>query len=306
MGLVFVILIIFALLIGAVLFFVFKSLKKVEAEDNDKSMDPNIQVSSDILPLNRKNDGFTDMAIDLGNFDYRAIIECTSVNYNLKTDAEKQKIEASFTRFLNSLHHPITLYIQTRRIDNTKIMDLTKNDIKKSIEKYPKMSEYGKVYLENLNNITEYIGNNKQKKKFVIVPYNEARNLNELSDSEKEATSMEELRNRCLNIIDGLSSFGIKCKLYQKRELMELVYSAYHKDNYTDFEKVENGEFLSLVVSSKDNPARDISNEGRLDWILYEAQKRIEVELLNKGQTLKENEEYANAIKKLGFLRSNK
>ncbi len=294
-----IITLIFAGLIGGVLYFIFKSYKKVEAEDPDKSNDPNIQTAAESLPFV----GFTETAIDLGNFNYRAIIECTSVNYNLKTDAEKQTIEASFTRFLNSLRHPISLYVQTRKIDNSKIMALTEKDITKSVEKYPKMAEYGKAYLNNLKYITDYIGNNKQKKKFIIVPYNEGASLKELSDNEKEAYSMEELKNRCLNLIDGLSAIGIKCKMYKKRDLMELIYAAYHKDNYTDFEQVANGEFLSLIVSSYDNPARDISNEDRLDWILYEAQRRIEVELLNKGETLKENEDYANTIKKLGFLR---
>lgn len=138
------------------------------------------------------------------------------------------------------------------------------------------------------------------------MPYSAAGDMQGLSDSEKEEYSMDELRNRCLNIIDGLSTIGIKCKLYNKKELMELVYSAYHKDSHLDFEQIANGDFLSLIVSSKDNTARDLNGEARLDWILYEAQKRIEVELLNKGETLKENEDYANAIKKLGVLRGAK
>ena len=58
----------------------------------------------------------------MGGHDYRLVIECSSTNYNLKTDTEREMIELSFQKLLNSLTFPITIFIQTKVLDNTKIL----------------------------------------------------------------------------------------------------------------------------------------------------------------------------------------
>ena len=87
--------------IGGVIFFAFK---KLDPHNGDKSEDPNIKTMQEFLPF----EDIRDNTIILSNHKYRAIIECSATNYNLKTPAERALIEASFQQFLNTITFPIT------------------------------------------------------------------------------------------------------------------------------------------------------------------------------------------------------
>ncbi len=82
-----------------------------------------------------------DNMICLGGHKYRAVIEASSTNYNLKTDREKEIIELSFQRFINSLTFPITFFIQTKVLDNSKMLNQLENELAETVDKYPQMKE---------------------------------------------------------------------------------------------------------------------------------------------------------------------
>lgn len=298
---VLIVTLIFLGIFGFAAYMVVKTLKKTDPKNVDSSTRDDITTAAEFLPF--EDDGIKNNALYLGNHNYRAFIECSSINYNLRTEEEKEIIEASFGRMLNSLTHPITIYIQTRKINNKKMLEETEKQSREAVKRFPRLEDYSKNYLANLSQISDLIGNNKQKKKYIIVPYNEALGLDSLDDKEKENYSLKELENRAYYIIDSLSSMGIKAKLLNTKEIAELIYSAYHKDENSDFENISDGTFMSLIVGSDDNPQRDMNLETRLDWILYEAQSRIQNELLNRGSQAKD-EEYLKLINQLNYLRN--
>ena len=47
----------------------------------------------------------------------RMIIMCSPTNYDLKSPAEKDSIEFAYQGFLNGLHFPIEIVVQSRKID---------------------------------------------------------------------------------------------------------------------------------------------------------------------------------------------
>lgn len=274
---------IFFIIIGGAIFMVYLQLRKTDPKNIDKSILNDIDSAQDFLPFQDIKDG----AINMGGHNYRVIIECSSTNYNLKTDMERNIIEASFQRFLNSLTFPITFFIQTRAVNNNKMLEQLRGELLESIKVYPQVEEYANVYFEEMSNLSKHIENNKQKKKYIIIPYNEAVNMEKLSDIEKYEFSVKEAKQRALILIDGLASVGVKAVLLNTSELVELIYSTYYKDNYSDWENIVNGEYFSLIVNSEKENIEDIIDENsRLDWILYEAQMRIKNEFKNKNNKL--------------------
>lgn len=278
-GLILLITVIFFAILGGMGYAVVKQLGKSEEEELDSSIKKDAETAQEFLPFKSIKNGI----IDMGGHEYRVVIECSSTNYKLKTDSEKEIIELSFQRFLNSLTFPITIFTQTKLLDNSKLLSEMRVELDEITEDYPQMGTYAENYYKEMSNINEYIGNNKQKKKYIIVPYNEALELGTLSNREKYEYSVKEAQQRGLMLIEGLSSMGVKGRLLDTKGLAELVYSTYHKDNFGNYEDIVNGEFLSLLVEGENNPEKNITNDKRVDWILYEAQTRLRDELLSKN-----------------------
>ena len=58
-----------------------------------------------------------NMIIQKNGNRYIMVIECQGVNYDLMSEAEKISVEEGFLQFLNTLRHPIQIYIQTRTVN---------------------------------------------------------------------------------------------------------------------------------------------------------------------------------------------
>ena len=162
MGPAVIILIFFILFVVGMGFMVYKTLKKIDTTMTGAvQSESSITTAQEFLPFN----DIKDDVIDLGGHKYRAILECSSTNYNLKTDQEKDIIEMSFQRFLNSLTFPITFYVQTKVIDDSKMISTLEEDFASIIEVYPNLRNYGEIYVNEMKNLHNYIQNNKTKKK---------------------------------------------------------------------------------------------------------------------------------------------
>ena len=57
------------------------------------------------------------MIVQKGGKRYIMVVECQGVNYDLMSQLEKVAVEEGFQQFLNTLRHPIQIYIQTRTIN---------------------------------------------------------------------------------------------------------------------------------------------------------------------------------------------
>lgn len=276
---------------------VLKKIKETDPANVDASMKLDAATAQNFLPFETVKDSM----IHLGNHQYRAIIKCSSINYALKTEKEQDIVEMSFQRFLNSLSHPISIYVQTRTMDNSKMLESLRGDILDTIDIFPQLREYGERYFEEMAGIYETIGNSKEKRKYIIVPYDDAILLTAASDEEKYQHALEEMQNRCLIIMDGLQNVGISTSLMRTSDLIDLLYTSYHKDNANQAEEIGPNKFLSLVVDGA-NKMEGLSDKARLDWILFETQKRLEVELASDKTVSPEIKEKAE----LGIMRINK
>lgn len=266
------IILIFLVILGGGVFAALSVIKKTDPKNTVATMDNEVDNAQDALPFDSIKNG----VIDLGNDKYRAVIEVQSLNYDLLSGAEQDNIELMFRRFLTSLIFPIQIHIQTRVLDNKQRVIATEKMINKSVEQFPQLGDYAQKYLNSMIELPNIINNNLQKKKYIIIPYDDAYSLTKLSDSEKREYIEKELENRCGLIRNGLHGIGLRIKRLGTNDIVEMNYAIFHRDGYENVENITNGSYLQTLVRGEDILREDELNADEvIDLILYEAQAKL-------------------------------
>lgn len=260
--------------IGALLYFM---VKKLDPMKDDKTEDSNLAIAQDFLPFDDIRNGM----IILPNHSYRAIIDCSSINFDLKTEGERDQIEMSFQQFINSLNFPISIFLQTKEIDNSRRIETLKREIEGTLIEFPNMKVYADHFLADMNNLNAKIGNNQQKKRYIVVTYDEAIQLERLTDGEKAVYAKKELMSRCDAIKTGLDAVGIISHVMSTPELIELVYSCYNREGFSYAEAISSNDAFALFVDGAEDRFQDLPRAGMLDLILGESLNRIRAENLD-------------------------
>lgn len=260
--------------VGAVAFIM---IRKVDPKNKDVSEKSDIKTAQEFLPF----EDITNNMIVLGQHRYRAVLNCSSTNYQLKTAGEREQIEMSFQRFLNTITFPVTFFMQTKVIDNSKRMEDLKRDAERTVREFPNMNSYAEQYMKDMANLSTVIGNNQQKKRYIIVTYDDAGALGTLSEEEKVVHAEKELQHRCNGIISNLQAVGVRAEVLKTPELIDLVYSCYYRDDYSYSEAIANKEPFALFVEGEDDKFKELPKMKLLDLILGEAINKIELSNLD-------------------------
>lgn len=285
----FVVGLVFVGMIGAAIYVV----KKNDPAQLDSTESGKIETAQEFLPFV----DIKDQMILMGNNNYHAIIEVSSVNYALRNDREKELIEMSFQSLLNSLTHPITLYISTREMDYTQLVESMKDDYEKSYHEFPEMQAYLQQNLLDMQNLSINLGETRHKKKYIIIPY-DANVLSELDNDEKYEAAKEVLYERIVNIQDGLERIsGLNTKILDTIEIMDLLIQSYHRDGSRFAEDLYNGKLTSLIIDS-DTVARpdDYTEEEQFDILLNEMQAKLENEFIHDDNITTEMKQKAQSM----------
>lgn len=207
-------------------------------------------------------DGIEDnMIVQKKGMRYIMVVECQGINYDLMSENEKIAVEQGFLQFLNTLRHPVQIYVQTRTVNlNDSIENYQKRIeeigylLEKKKNEYIKKMQLGKASKEELNrdffeitkqtNLYEYgkdiilntqrMSLNKNvlsKKYYVIIPYYVEELGNGKFDKEEiRNMAFQELYTRSQSIIRTLSSCEVGGKILNSNELADLLYIAYNRD----------------------------------------------------------------------------
>lgn len=198
---------------------------------------------------------------------YIMAIECQGVNYDLMSGLEKNSVEQGFLQFLNTLRYPIQLYIQTRTVNlessiNTykQKVDEIKNDyVRKQMQYNSIINEQGentrvaqnsKFELVRAQNLYEYgldiIQNTERmnfnknilkKHYYVIISYMPEETQNSDYDAEEiKNIAFSDLYTKAQAIISSLAVCNINGKVLNSKELIELMYIAYNRDEAEVYE----------------------------------------------------------------------
>lgn len=274
-----IILVTTAVVLTVVLLVLFFALVHLKIKQNKpKKESDKTENSEQEEPIKKSSDGYNKQSIfDFMEFEkiednmivqkkcrkYLMIIECQGINFDLMSEIEKNSVEMGFWQFLNTLRHPIQIYVQTRTLnlersianykkrfqeieDKYKYMEqqyafkLANGDKTENLEqdfynltKQRNLYEYGKDIIDN----TEKMSQNRNvlsKKYYIIVPYyNDEKD--ELYEEEIRSLAFSELYSKSISIIRSLAPTGVTGKILSSNELVELLYIAYNRDETETF-----------------------------------------------------------------------
>ena len=162
--------------------------------------------------------GVNDGILILPNNSYRAILEVSSVNFELKSEDEQDAIIETYESFLNSVGTSLQILIRTREID----MDKYLSDLRERLE-----NEDEPVYMEQLKNYEEFIKSlilsNKilTRRFYVIVPYNN------IGKPDFELVK-EQLGSTVDVVAKGMNRLGMQVRQLSSIEALDLFYSFYN------------------------------------------------------------------------------
>ncbi len=254
------------------------SKKNNNSNDDSSAKGGNYSSSGDVkigdtkqfLPYER----ILNYCIDLGNYNYRAIVEVSSLNYGLMSATEQEMVDASYRAFLDALDFPVEFYIQTREFDTQAVIDDLKERSKGAVKKYPNLKSYAEQYIYEMSEITKRFGNSKTKKKFVIINFDQSdlQDVSELTKEEINTFAQDELMQRASIVVAGLTGVGVTATLLDRVGIAEVLYSYYHRDNFRIAKDIVSGYLNSLVVNGPDHRS-DVRHN--LDQILSYAQNSI-------------------------------
>lgn len=166
---------------------------------------------------------------------YVKIIKIIPINYNLKSDLEKEAILNSYKTFLKTCHFDLQILIQSNKEDLSKHISLIKQQMKK--ENNSILLQLSEEYL---NFIQE---NNKEKisssKNFFILL--KISNQNKQEKTTDEERIIEQLNENYFKVKECLSRCGnLALEIDTKQETQTILYSFLNTKEY--FCKKEKGE----------------------------------------------------------------
>lgn len=199
----------------------------------------NTNATQEFVPIKEVRDGI----IVLKDGGMRAVLLCSSLNFSLKSEDERNAILLQFQDFLNSIDFTIEIVVQSRRLDIRPYIALLEEQEKKQINDLMKIQT--REYIEFIKNFTENT-NIMTKNFFIVVSYTPAiiggGKSSPLSSilpkktpkdraAEKEMGFDEnrtQLEERLSVVEQGLIRTGIRVARLGTEEVIELFYKAFN------------------------------------------------------------------------------
>ena len=161
--------------------------------------------------------GVRDGVLMLPNNEYRAILQVSSLNFELRSEEEQDAIIDIYESFLNSVGSSLQILIRTREIDMDKYLE----DLTERLD-----DETEEIYRSQLINYDEFIRslitNNKilTRHFYIIVPYR--------PNGKADFELIEEQLNIKLDIVaKGMTRLGMHTNQLDSLEVLDLFYSFY-------------------------------------------------------------------------------
>jgi hypothetical protein len=161
--------------------------------------------------------GVRDGILILPNNQYRAVLQVSALNFELKSEEEQDAIIDTYESFLNSVGTSLQILIRTREIDMDKYLE----DLTERLE-----GETETVYRDQLKNydafIRSLITTNKilTRHFYLIIPY--------VAGKKTDFELVQEQLNLKLDIVaKGMARIGMHTRELSSLEILDLFYSFY-------------------------------------------------------------------------------
>jgi len=168
--------------------------------------------------------------IKLKNNKYIKIIKIIPINFNLKSQLEKEAILNSYKIFLKTCNFDLQILVQSKKEDLSKHISSVKNSTKNESKKIKEISEEYINYLNKLN-----INKKSATKNFFIIIKNDKKILNnkkienlEILENNQE-NIFEELNDNYLKIKDTMSRCGnLVIDINDKESILNILFSFFY------------------------------------------------------------------------------
>ncbi len=154
----------------------------------------------------------------ISNFRYRSVIETSSINFELKSEAEQDALTENYQNFLNGLGSCLQIIVRTREIDlDNYLHDISyKSKLEESDVWRNQLQSYG-AYVRGLVDVNKILS----RSFYVVIPYD--------SDQKHDFENVKEQLNLRTDIISkGLQRLGMHTKQLSSIEILTLFYSFYN------------------------------------------------------------------------------
>lgn len=207
-----------------------------------------------------------DNTVVLKNGGLRAILQTTSVNFNLKSEDEQNSLIYGYQQFLNSLEFPIQILVRSKKLDIDNY--LASLDEVKEKQENPLLKSQTAEYQEYVEKLVEY-ADIMEKKFYVIVPIDgfsgtkigfidrflaHIRPDDTISQFRSRQRSFKNLRKKLTQRVNqveqSLMALNLRTHELNTKELIELFYQSYNpitsrnekaehleKENIDDYEE---------------------------------------------------------------------
>lgn len=149
---------------------------------------------------------------------YRAVLQVSPVNFELRNEVEQDAIIVTYESFLNSVGVPLQVLTRIREID----MDAYIEDLNDRLK-----DEKVQVYKQQLKNYTEFIHSMIKTNKimsrqfYVVVPHN--------ADGKADFELIKEQLGLTVDIVQkGLGRVGMSSRVLSTLEVLDLFYNFYN------------------------------------------------------------------------------
>lgn len=185
-----------------------------------------------------------DNTVILKNGGLRAVLQTTSVNFNLKSEEEQNSLIVGYQSFLNSLEFPVQILVRSKKLDIDNY--LTNLEQIKEQQQNPLLKQQTAEYQEYVEKLIEY-ADIMEKKFYVIVPVDAptgtkigfidrfmshimpSDSVSKLRTRQKSFKSLRrKLTQRANQVEQALMSINIRTKELNTKELIELYYQSYN------------------------------------------------------------------------------
>lgn len=195
-----------------------------------------------------------DNIVLLKNGSLRAVIEVSAINFELRSEGEQVAILQNFQRFVNSMDFPLQIVVHSRKLnidEYLKLIEESSNSLTNELLKI-QAAEYSK-FVKDLSDLSNIMS----KKFYIVVPFYvfEAPSKTGLTESFKSifkpssvvkeltAEQLETYKGQLLQrtelVFDGLIGMGLKTKLMERDDLMNLYYGLYNPSSKSDFKNLK-------------------------------------------------------------------
>ena len=331
LNIVLVVILALILLLGLVaILLIYKIRKKEEPQEKeniqikDKKENPNLitrtgKAINSIYKFMEFDEVTDNMIIRKNRQQYVMVIQCKRINYDLLSEDEKNAVEAGFVEFLNTLRFPVQLYIQTRTLNLSEILneyDKRIEDINSQIIKINSQIQMAQArgnleavnrlqfekkrkenileYGESIEEYTAKISESRnilQQKTYIVISYftSEYGDVSTYSKEEINDIAFTELYTRAQTLIRALSSAEVSGKVLNSEEIAELLYVAYNRDQS---ERYTLRDALNAQYDRLYSTARDVLEEkkARINRQVEEEASRLAAKSLVKADEINKKE----------------